>query len=168
MAQAFPFFKKEGHKKQVMEVESIGMNYKQVLETKAIEKNWSQAALQVYLTISERLQKDGPLTIHAGVGGISFYKKTGKDMTFLVRFVAVPKRLPSQMGYLEFRKDSLQRWIDIDDLVEKIKYQAGPDTLFREGKVWCGLFFPLSRTEEITDLIRRRIVSRVGNSIKGS
>jgi len=68
------------------------------------------------------------------------------------------------LGYLDFRKDPLKPWMDVEELIATIKQEAGSDTIFREGKVSCSLFYPLSRTEEVTELIRKHIVSKVGDS----
>lgn len=137
------------------------MDVRQILEEKAAEKDWSPKAVDLYENFSNILMQKEPLTLYAGAGGVSYYKKTGRGPVFICHINVTPRRRASKMAYLSFRQASLEKALDVDALQTAVRRGTGPDDFLKVGPKWTGLHFPMEDVERVAKLVRREIVEKV-------
>ena len=97
------------------------------------------------------------LTIKSGSGGLSYYK----NGVFVCHFNARPQKNRDDLGFADFRYDSLRPYLDIDATISAMQQDAQPDVQMKRHKLWCTLHFPLTKMEHIADLLLKHIISKV-------
>lgn len=112
-----------------------------------------------YKLFSEELMRHETLRIKSGSGGLSYYK----DGIFVGHFNARPKKDRDDLGFADFRYDSLLPYLDVEAALPAMQQEVLPDVQIKGHKLWfwCGLHFPLSRMEHVADLFFRHVTSRV-------
>jgi hypothetical protein len=114
----------------------------------------SEAAYQLF---SDQLMRHETLTIKSGSGGLSYYK----NGVFVCHFNARPQKNRDDLGFADFRYDSLRPYLDIDETISAMQQDAQPDVQMKRHKLWCTLHFPLTKMEHIADLLLKHIISKV-------
>lgn len=111
----------------------------------------------VYQRFSDQLMRQETLTIRRGNGGLSYYK----NGVFVCHFNAQPQKNRDDLGFADFRYDSLRPYLDIDATICAMQQNALPEVQIKRHKLWCSLHFPLSRMEHVSTLFLNHIISKV-------
>jgi hypothetical protein len=110
-----------------------------------------------YRFFSQQLTRSEILTTRMGKGGLSYYK----NGVFVCHFNARPRKGQDDLGFADFRYDSLRPYLDVEDTISAMQRDAHPEVQLKRHKLWCSLHFPLSRMEDVAGLFLRHIISRV-------
>ena len=110
-----------------------------------------------YKFFSDQLMRHETLTVKSGNGGLSYYKSG----VFVCHFNARPQKNRNDLGFADFRYDSLQPYIDIDATISAMRNEALPEVQIKSHKLWCSLHFPLSRVEHVADMFLKHIISKI-------
>jgi hypothetical protein len=110
-----------------------------------------------YKLFSEKLMQHETLTVKTGKGGLSYYK----NGVFVCHFNAQPQKQRDDLGFADFRYDSLRPYLDIDATIAAMQQAALPDVHIKRHKLWCSLHFPLSLMEQVATLFLNHILSKV-------
>lgn len=120
------------------------------------------AADTAYKLFSNRLSRSETLAIKRGKGGLSYYK----NGVFVCHFNARPQKNRDDLGFADFRYESLRPYLDIDITISALQKETLPEVEIKTHKLWCSIYFPLSRIEHIADLFLKHIISKVQISSK--
>ena len=110
-----------------------------------------------YKFFSGKLMQHETLNVKSGKGGLSYYKND----VFVCHFNAQPQAKNPDLGFADFRYESLCPYLDIDNTIAAIQKDALPEVELKQHKLWCTLHFPLSKMEHIADLFLKHIISKV-------
>jgi hypothetical protein len=110
-----------------------------------------------YNLFSGQLMRHEALTIRQGKGGLSYYK----NGVFVCHFNARPQRQRDDLGFVDFRYDSLRPYIDVEEAISALQRDAAADVQLKRHKLWCALHFPLEGIEHVANLFVRHIISKV-------
>ena len=110
-----------------------------------------------YKFFSDKLMQHETLTVKSGKGGLSYYK----NGVFVCHFNAQPQKKRDDLGFVDFRYDSLRPYLDIEKTISAIQKEALPEVQIKSHKLWCSLHFPLSMMEHVADLFLKHIISKV-------
>ena len=110
-----------------------------------------------YTLFSEQLMRHTPLTVRRGKGGLSYYRHD----VFVCHFNARPQQKRDDLGFADFRYDSLRPHLDVEQVIAALQRDALPDVQFKRHKLWATLHFPLTRIEDVADLFVMHIISKV-------
>ena len=94
----------------------------------------SEAAYQLF---SDQLMRHETLTIKSGSGGLSYYK----NGVFVCHFNARPQKNRDDLGFADFRYDSLRPYLDIDATISAMQQDALPEVQIKSHKLWCSLHY---------------------------
>jgi len=94
----------------------------------------SEAAYKLF---SDRLMRRETLTTKSGKGGLSYYK----DGIFVCHFNAQPQKDRDDLGFADFRYDSLRPYLDIDATISAMQQDALPEVQIKSHKLWCSLHY---------------------------
>src|SRR6185503_1138962 len=112
-----------------------------------------------YKFFSEKLMQSQTLTVKTGKGGLSYYK----NGVFVCHFNAQPQKKRYDLGFADFRYYALRPFVDIETTIAALQKEALPGVQIKSHKLWCSLYFPLSRLEHVADLFLKHIISKVDN-----
>lgn len=112
---------------------------------------------EAYKLFSDYLTRHETLTIKNGSGGLSYYKNS----VFVCHFNAQPQKKRDDLGFADFRYDSLRLYLDIEATISAMQQEALSEVQIKSHKLWCSLHFPLSMMENVADLFLRHIISKV-------
>src|ERR1700752_436513 len=115
-----------------------------------------------YQFFSGQVMRHDTLTIKTGTGGLSYYK----NGIFVCHFNAKPRKDRDDLGFADFRYDSLKPYIDIDGTISAIRNEALPEVEIKSHKLWYSLHFPLSKMEHVAALFLKHIITKVNISSK--
>lgn len=110
-----------------------------------------------YQSFTNYLTAKEPLEIKTGKGGLSYYK----NGVFVCHFNAQPQKKRDDLGFADFRYDTLRPYLDIDATISVMKKEALPEMQMKSHKLWCSLHFPLAQMEHVADLFLKHIISKV-------
>ena len=110
-----------------------------------------------YNLFSEQLMRHETLTCRQGKGGLSYYKND----VFVCHFNARPQQKRQDLGFADFRYDSLQPYFDVKEAIDGLQREALPDVQLKRHKLWCAVHFPLTRIGHVADLFVKHIISKV-------
>ena len=110
-----------------------------------------------YKLFSEQLMRNETLTTKSGKGGLSYYK----NGVFVCHFNATPQKNRDDLGFADFRYDSLRAYLDIDAAISAMQQDALPKVQIKRHKLWCSMHFPLSHMEHVATLFLTHIISKV-------
>ena len=112
-----------------------------------------------YELFSKKLMQSETLTVKTGKGGLSYYK----NGVFVCHFNAQPQKKRDDLGFADFRYDTLRPYLDIEKTVSAIQQDALSEVQIKRHKLWCSLHFPMTIMEHVADLFLKHIVSKVDN-----
>ncbi|HYF61928.1 MAG TPA: hypothetical protein VD886_03890 [Herpetosiphonaceae bacterium] len=135
------------------------------LDCYPIAAAWPAAARQRYLEWSAILLDAADLEITLGKGGISFYLPAGGRRIFAVHFNAMPRARVSGRGFADFRRDTLEPYLNPEGLLENLRGLLPPDSELRPGRRWCCLHFPWDRTADIARAITAALVLPLAGAV---
>jgi len=55
----------------------------------------------------------------------------------------------------------LRPYLDIEATISAMQQEALPEVQVKSHKLWCNLYFPLTKMEHIADLFLKHIISKV-------
>ena len=110
-----------------------------------------------YKHFSVKLMQHETLIVRSGKGGLSYYK----NGVFVCHFNARPQAKNPDLGFADFRYDSLRPYLDIDKTIAAIQKDALTEIEIKSHKLWCSLHFPLSKMEHVAGLLLKHIISKV-------
>jgi len=122
---------------------------------------WSAETQAVYMAFSERLMREAPLVITIGKGGLSYYKEMGNESVFVCHFNAKPQRLRNDLGFADFRLETLRNRVDLPLALDAIQKTTEPEIRFKLNKQWCSLHFSLSDYARVADIFYEHIIVKV-------
>ena len=137
------------------------MNVRKLLSDDPIAQTWSPQIRQTYIVFSQRLANQDPLTIRIGKGGLSYYKETQHGAVFVCHFNAAPRAQKSELGFADFRLDTLEAWLDLDATLQALQEAASAEVQVKVNKLWCSLHFPLRQADKVAELFSQHIVSKI-------
>lgn len=130
----------------------------------ALAAQWSQETRAVYRDFSERLMQQEALTVKVGKGGLSYYNPTSSGPIFVCHFNATPRSGTSDLGFADFRRDTLERVLDFSAVLAGLQSALGPEIEIKSGTIWYSFHFPLAGRTEIAEALREQIVSRIASA----
>lgn len=122
---------------------------------------WSPEIRAVYRTFCEHLMQREALTVKVGKGGLSFYKTIPAGAIFVCHFNAAPRGGSTDLGFADFRCDTLERVLDLPAAMTGLQSAFGPEIEIKTGNIWYSFHFPLARSSAIADTLREHVVSRI-------
>lgn len=135
------------------------------LECDPIAAAWPAAARQRYLEWSAILMAAARLEISLGKGGVSFYVPAGGRRIFAVHFNAMPRSAITGRGFADFRRDTLEPYLDLEGLAGNLRGLLPPGCELRQGKIWCSLHFPWDLTSDIAQAIAAALVLPLSRAV---
>lgn len=123
----------------------------------ALAAQWSPEIRATYREFSERLMQHDALTIKVGKGGLSYYK----GPIFVCHFNARPRGGSDDLGFADFRRDTLERVLHFPAMLADLQAALGPEIAIKAGNIWYSFHFPLARRAEIAEALREQIVSKI-------
>ncbi|HEY0733980.1 MAG TPA: hypothetical protein VGD69_03670 [Herpetosiphonaceae bacterium] len=136
------------------------MNLDRIL-SHAIAAQWSPEARAIYHDFSERLMQQDALSVKVGKGGLSYYKTTSSGPIFVCHFNAQPRSSTGDLGFADFRRDTLEHVLDFPAVLTGLQSALGPEIAIKSGNIWYSFHFPLARRAEIADALREQIVANI-------
>ncbi|MBV9789548.1 MAG: hypothetical protein JOZ51_15285 [Chloroflexi bacterium] len=127
----------------------------------ALAADWSPKTRAIYRDFSERLMQRDALTVKVGKGGLSYYKTTAGGPIFVCHFNAEPRGGNADLGFADFRRDTLERVLDFPMMLADLQAALGPEITIKPGNIWYSFHFPLARRAEIADALRAQIISQI-------
>jgi hypothetical protein len=73
----------------------------------------------------------------------------------------MPQRGRNDLGFADFRLDTLSQRLNADTIVRALQKAAPPEIHVKANKRWCTLHFPLIQANEVAELFDRHIISKV-------
>jgi hypothetical protein len=128
------------------------------LEYDPIAVAWPAAARQQYLEWSAILLAAADLEVTLGKGGLSVYLPVAGRRVFAVHFNAMPRSATLGRGFADFRRDSLQPYLDEESLLATLRSALQPGSELRLTRIWCSLHFPWNLTGETARAVTAAIV----------
>ena len=110
-----------------------------------------------YKLFTDQLMRYETLTIKSGSGGLSYYKYG----VFVCHFNARPRKDRDDLGFADFRYNSLRPYLDIDATISALQKEALPEVEIKSHKLWCSLHFPLSKMKHVGDLFLKHIITKI-------
>ena len=110
-----------------------------------------------YQFFSDKLMEHETLTIKTGKGGLSYYK----NGVFVCHFNAQPQKKRDDLGFADFRYDSLRPFLNVETTLAAIQKEALPEVQINARKLWCAMHFPLPEMEHVAALFLKHIISKV-------
>lgn len=127
----------------------------------ALAADWSPETRAIYRDFSERLMRQAALTVKVGKGGLSYYKTSAGGPIFVCHFNAAPRGGNADLGFADFRRDTLERVLDFPMMLAALQAALGPEITIKSGKIWYSFHFPLARRAEIADALGEQIVAQI-------
>ncbi len=133
-----------------------GRSYKSEQE---LLDSWVDEVTNAYLIFRDRILEQGDVVIEPRKSSLSFYKQLSTDRVFLCYFYASPGKNP----HISLRRDSLQQWLDVEHVADKIEQTMGSDVRVSRGSVYHSFYFqPLREiAHKLADLLIEHAISRV-------
>lgn len=122
---------------------------------------WSPATRAIYRDFSERLMWQDALTIKVGQGGLSYYKTSASGPIFVCHFNAEPRGGNTELGFADFRRDTLEHVLAFPAVLAGLQTAFGPEITIKAGKIWYSFHFPLAQRAEIADALREQIIAQI-------
>ncbi|HEY0605738.1 MAG TPA: hypothetical protein VGD58_22635 [Herpetosiphonaceae bacterium] len=129
----------------------------------ALAAQWSPETRAIYRDFSERLMRQDVLSVKVGKGGLSYYKATSSGPIFICHFNAQPRYSTGDLGFADFRRDTLERVLDFPALLAGLQSALGPEIEIKAGNIWYSFHFPLARRAQIADALREQIVAQISS-----
>lgn len=131
------------------------------LDQDSIVQTWSPELQAHYRAFTEQLMQDAPLNIKVGKGGLSYYLPYKGHPLFVCHFNARPQGKRDDLGFADFRYDTLQKLIDIDGTIAAMQAYDTHEIIVKRHKLWCSVEFLLVRECEVAELFRQHIVAKL-------
>ena len=84
-----------------------------------------------YNFFSDKLMQDEVLKVKSGKGGLSYYKND----VFVCHFNAKPQKTRDDLGFADFRYDSLRPYLDIEKTISAMQQEALPEVQIKSHKL---------------------------------
>ena len=127
----------------------------------ALAAQWSPETRAIYRDFSERLMRQAVLIAKVGKGGLSYYQTIAGGQIFVCHFNAEPRGGNAELGFADFRRDTLERVLDFPAVLAGLQAALGHEIAIKSGKIWYSFHFPLARHSEIADALREQIVAQI-------
>lgn len=102
----------------------------------ALLAKWPTETVKAYEIFRDRIMQEERLLIRPQKTAVSFYKNIRDGKVFVSYF----GHSVEMGGYISFRKDSLEQFINIEDTMKHLRNASGPEVLINEGYLGLCLF----------------------------
>lgn len=114
-------------------------NTSQGLSEDLLLEKWTTDTVKGFEEFRDRLMQISNVSIRPQKTTLSFYYETNNKSVFLCYY----SDSSTKDGNISFRKDSLEAYLDIPEIIREIREMVGGDVVINEGNVYCSIHFPL-------------------------